>query len=337
MAFSKPQVMRPHGGDASSASSFSDKVCSAAIFPGDARGEVWRCGGCKRSLGQNSHCLECDGCRSWVCIKCAKISVHVYEFVNKNLGNDSFKFLCKMCKGKFDDVFARASECPPDSDVGAEVLAESQVPGEGGSCQFPGPRLDAGVSSTSGESGETHEHGMAEQVGQLVRMEVEKVLEERREREKRKCNVVAFGMEEDGKPDRDKIRKLFRVLRVGPVSVLRFYRLGKKREGVRNERPLLVSLASVCEKREVVRAAPGLACVRGYERVFVRPDVSKERRQELRQNRASRTGTVAVDPLCVVGGSAVGPREVAAVPDTRGGPLLLSRPSRPSFPPSRNE
>ena len=89
-----------------------------------------------------------------------------------------------------------------------------------------------------------------EQVRQLVRVELDKALEERKEREERKCNVVAFGIKEDGKRDKEKIRMLFRAMpmRVGPVFVVRFYRVGKK-EGVENERPLLVSL------REVVRAS----------------------------------------------------------------------------------
>ena len=335
MAFSKPQVRRTLGGDASSASSSSDKVCSTAIFSGSARDEAWRCGGCRKSLDEKSNCLECDGCRSWVCIKCAKIPVHSYQFIQKKLQNDNFKFLCKICKGKFDDAFSCPPDCPPGLDLPPPVLADHQVPAAGGSCVMSVPVAvnldgvsvasdDVAVKSKGADAGVAQVTATVEQVRQLVLLELDRAMEERQEREKRKCNVVAFGIKEDGKRDKEKIRKLFRAMRIAPVSVVRFYRVGKKKEGVENQRPLLVSLSSVHEKREVVRAAPGLAHVRGYESVFVRGDVSKERRQEMRVNRAPRGGHLAA-PVSGLGGPIlVGHGDAAARLDSRGGPLVGS-------------
>jgi len=144
------------------------------------------------------------------------------------------------------------------------------------------------------------------EVKELVRKEVERVDRERSEAERRKKNLVIFGIPEDGGKDKEKIRKLFRALRVGPISVSRFFRVGKRREGVVNARPLLVSVGSVYEKREVLRAAPSLAQVRGYERVFIRSDQSPQKRAEFRKSRGAGA-CVGGPPVPAPGASAVGP------------------------------
>ena len=100
--------------------------------------------------------------------------------------------------------------------------------------------------------------------------------------------------------------------------------MGKKKEGVQNERPLLIVLASVNEKREVVRAASGLVYVRGYESVFVRSDVTKERRQELRVSRASGSGTLDTPTLRPSEGSQLGLSGAAEFPIFRSGDKALA-------------
>ena len=115
--------------------------------------------------------------------------------------------------------------------------------------------------------------------------EVARQLEAYREREKRKFNVVVFGLEEGGSKDKVKISRLFHALGVGPISLSRYYRLGKKVEGSKISRPLLVTLGSVYEKRVVLNAVHDLMFVKGYESIFVRADRTKEKRAEFRFKR----------------------------------------------------
>ena len=88
---------------------------------------------------------------------------------------------------------------------------------------------DVAVHSKCVDLGVAQVPATAEQVRQLIRVEVDKAKEERKESEKLKCNIVTFWIKEDGKRDKEKIRKLFRVCPVSEYTI--FIITGHKRKG----------------------------------------------------------------------------------------------------------
>ena len=265
LGYSKSRAKRSSGGCASSTSS-SVKVSLSPLHSDLNLGESkWRCARCNtKQTGKKQGLLMCEGCCSWFCLRCLLISIKTFQFIKKNLKRDSFKIVCETCNPKFIECFPpKPSEDKKKSEVvlesassgGDPVVSNSNAsPGEGlvgvglkcahsedlempstksvsfgdGLAGF-GPNCVSGVNPTVvGPAVRSLPACDSAELARLLSDEVARQLEAYREREKRKLNVVAFGMEEGGAKDKVKISRLFHALRVGPVSFSRFYRLGKR-------------------------------------------------------------------------------------------------------------
>jgi len=126
------------------------------------------------------------------------------------------------------------------------------------------------------------------------------------ERERRKQNVIVFGLAvtnatdelNQRKDDTEALNKLFSSINIKADSIVSFRRFNSKQSGSSNSPPVLVKLASNVNRIEVLAAAKNLRNVPGYERVYVNQDMTdservlekqlRQRRNELNEEEASK-------------------------------------------------
>ena len=128
--------------------------------------------------------------------------------------------------------------------------------------------------------------------------------EARKDRERRKHNVMVFGLEESTPPNRGKDREnVFEILKVlqTPIGVRRLYRIGKPLDG--RVRPLLVELDGRWERDLLLSRVKRLACFPLFRRVFVRSDMPVENRKSFKGARAVPALSASCAPVSSLSGS----------------------------------
>ena len=112
-------------------------------------------------------------------------------------------------------------------------------------------------------------------------------IDDYREREARKCNVILHNIPEptseqaDGRKleDSEQVSDMFQSgLEVDQVQIQSIVRLGKKIQG--RARLTKVTLDSVKSKRELLNNAKKLRSTEKWERVYITPDLSPREREE---------------------------------------------------------
>ena len=254
-----------------------DQVC---VHPSLGSNGACPCGGCRRELGKNSDSLQCEKCLNWFCLPCTNLKKCSYLLLNKHPNiSEIFPFLCISCKR----ILGIISTTPSSSCLNSSPLLPESPP-------LPTPPADFSLSEkiksleSSLEDLKKSLSKILEDSGSSARKSVsDSVAKEfslRRDRERRRKNVLVFGVQENVPPSREKDREnvfeIFRNLEV-PVRTFRAFRIGKPVEG--KGRPLLVELGGVWERNLLLGRAPRLSCLRGFERIFVRPDLPLENRR----------------------------------------------------------
>lgn len=123
------------------------------------------------------------------------------------------------------------------------------------------------------------------------------LLEEMKQRDLRKCNVVIYGVREPTtgnvherrQADEDKCDELFEFLGISHGNVQSVKRLGKKRED--NKRILCVTLKDENSKHLLIKRSKQLRRSPSYENIFIKPDLTFVQRQldyELRKELQKR-------------------------------------------------
>ena len=164
-------------------------------------------------------------------------------------------------------------------------------------------------------------------VKESVSQSVDEEISLRRERARRRKNVMVFGLRESSPPsrenDRKSVGKMFGALEV-PVRNFRVFRIGKPVPG--KDRPLLVDVNGVWERNLLLARASRLSVLNEFKCVFVRPDLPPENRGRRPQ------GVVRSVPLPPISSFDSSPR--SAVPPCYAVPSLLSLPFPLSVVPS---
>ena len=229
--------------------------------------------------------------------------VQTYQTFDKSEQlQNTLKFFCKGC-----EISLVPSRDGVGAGVGAPVPPSEPAPAVAGvglrEVQAVGVDLREMVDRLTSEM-EALRRQVAE-VGASTRCAVQDEIGQYRQRERRKCNVVAFGLPEGGRDgDRVKWFDLLRFCGVS-VSVARTFRIGRYVKG-NPPRPLLVQLGSVGDKYLLLSNVKKLRDS-PFSRVFVRADLLP----------AGRSGAVVSGrPSSAMPPSAVGPSVVRHVRDS---------------------
>lgn len=241
------------------------------------------CSECESDIYDHDPALQCDLCENWYCNQCLGFSKSVYAFMNSTKVSDGIMWFCKHCRislpaskkllQRLDDLESKQTNYEKQIKSLQKCIEEkSKTP----QSQVPNDR-----------SGNTDK---AESVN--VASIISQVLEEQQEREKRKLNIVCFGLPESEETspvtrredDANRIQKIIdEVMEVDSTMTLQPIRLGRYNAEAVKSRPVKFSVPSVENKQRILESARTKLKISNQERckdLFFHSDLTANQRKE---------------------------------------------------------
>lgn len=268
--------------------------------------EIHICSFCKHEYGDaDDKMMICERCGSYVCISCADLNAEEYSFMQRT---NSLHWFCNTCETpamnavKSDRLIEEKCLAlfknfrqQVELDVKTQI---SELREEIVNKEIAGLRTELEqVKRQFGnhEKNETGNEGSSEK-----KEKKEDVLSELEERNRRKANLVWFGVPESGSEDVNERKKadarfitdccsrtLGVKVEIGACRRLRS-QAGSQTEGGSGKRPLLVTLKDSNDVGMVLREAKKLRSSQEFNSVFVKKDSTPLERAELKKLLAVR-------------------------------------------------
>jgi len=266
-----------------------------------------QCGECLVGVKQNDKALQCDLCNTWVHIKCGRVSDSMYNSLKKaSKDGTGVKWFCDKCEPQFEKIKselrlvserqAQMEEKQTELDLKVKKLTEEwgEVKNQ---CEEwkkeyslrinDDPVREETVGGLKDEieslkksyadmvvatrsEGEGNERSANN--NKIMQMEVSEAME----REKRRYNLVIFGLEETGDElaTKRKVKEIENIVGIEEGKVKYFGRVGRL---VSSGKARAVRI--VCEdaeaKRSFLKGANKLKESEGYQRVYINQDLTK--------------------------------------------------------------
>ena len=218
------------------------------------------CAQCETAFkGKCSKSMNCSICNYWFCLECSHISNKIYDVLKSEPNVKNLPFSCDGC----------SRVLPKLTELATTLNSQQQ-------------RI---------ESCERKVDSIRESLQCTVEKQVEKAINEYKEREDRKCNLIIHNvtvpepksksMDKKG-DDESSVRRIFGITKCDEVKVVEFTRLGRPTAG--KDRLLKVQLGSVADKHKVLdgtkhlRAKFGDDYAHEWSKIFITPDQTKEER-----------------------------------------------------------
>lgn len=201
---------------------------------------------CKNDIRESDVCFECDGCHRPIHGSCTELSAS--EIKCLQLKKRIMKFFCNHCNAGLSglpDLLATINIMRQEIAELKEAMSHKSVE----------------VSSNSGRVA----------TSELVT----KVVNECRERELRKSNVVIFGLHEAtaGVDDRMSVESVLRAVEPNvEMADVKLYRLGKSVGDAGKPRPVRVIFPSSAQVENIIKKAGRLGASQRYQSVYINYD-----------------------------------------------------------------
>ena len=269
------------------------------------------CGSCSLIVMEDDSAIECELCGFWFHCTCQNVSMKLYDTIN-DLDCDTLHWYCRTCNGTAGSMLkmmtslqTNQSELKTEvSGLRAEVqkcndkIATSQK-----NMEKKMEELKKDIPNQGNESNSCS-------VGNVEKIVANK-LDDFVERERRKNNIIIFGVPESQsqnaevrkKADFDQVCSIIhKDLNVKPdvVPVRTLYRLGKKSDSAR---PLKVVMENGAIAEEVLRKARAVKLA-SIQITRDRTKVEREEYKQLRNDLKERTDS-GEDDLVIRGGKIV--------------------------------
>lgn len=208
-----------------------------------------QCGQCEEAFSKKQKAMNCSVCKFWFCLDCSHVSNKLYETL-KNETSSNLPFNCDGCVRLLPSLTDIAARC---------------------------------------KSFEDKIHEMENTMDERIKRKVEQAIDDFKEREERKCNIILHNILEpagDEKKEEDvrQVKEIFQVMKCQDVDIKSVVRLGKPLPG--KKRLVKVTLDSVNSKHHVLGGAKLLRSKgeRGeplhlFCNIFVTPDLTKDERE----------------------------------------------------------
>lgn len=245
---------------ASKASKTDQQKCPS---PGTAtRSNQKQCAQCDQLFKKNQRSMNCNVCSYWFCLDCSHVSGKLYD-VLRNETTPNLPFNCDGCLRLL----------PKLNEIGLKLESHSKQ-----LIVFDRKFQD-----------------IEESINEKVNKRVEIAIEEFREREERKLNIIVHNIpeptnEDKKREDLEKLRNIFSTIECDDVVPKAFVRLG--RPGSYKPRLLKVMLESVSSKRRLLGGTKFLrkkngdgAVDHGWSNIYITPDLTKQERDLNRELR----------------------------------------------------
>lgn len=211
---------------------------------------------CEGTINDITKALRCDFCASWVCLHCTGLPERLYDLMmDQEVPN--VLWTCDSCVHALPTIknLGKTLQCVKDD----QDVCKSEI-----------SRIDSKV----------------DRLEDSIDSKIHEAIEDYRERESRKCNVIVHNVPEsskqDGKErmdeDKEKIKTMMKDgMTIEDVTINSIVRLGKREEG--KTRLLKVVVDSVKCKRALLLKAKKLRETDTWKKVFITPDYSPKERQ----------------------------------------------------------
>ena len=287
------------------------------------------CGMCGIEVKENDKALTCDLCREWVHIKCGGVPNKLYKAI-KELGEDcstlGIRWFCKNCNSQMDSLkmelkmikdkqtnfeknyeniegilmrvqedYSDLRKCVDELSIKVnKSVSDNQEKVEDVTVLkeeiIELKRSYADIARENTVEGAT---GISTHIASEVNVQAE--VSEAWGRERRKNNLVIFGIDETSNEERtrDKVKDILQAVGIDEAKVKYFGRVGKN---ITENKTRLVRV--VCDdsetKRKILKDANKLKGIEGYNRIYISLDltkvqqtVDKKLRDKLREIRVS--------------------------------------------------
>ncbi len=250
------------------------------------------CGSCQKEVFEEDEAIQCETCHMWFHIKCQKVSQKKYKFLNCEDGQ-GLHWFCLICERTTLPMVTRMSALEAQI-VKVEEKVEKKADKE--EVQAEIKRLEDDMKNKVDKVAVEELMKKAEPQPSTSKQATErdvmaKSISELEERDKRKSNMMFFGVDESDSDDAD-TRKTHDIMKVKEVceelgedvNVEKTVRLGTKSKD--KVRPIKVTLTTPNMKKNVLLKAKNLRESKNEksQNIFIKPDltpIQREVEQEL--------------------------------------------------------
>lgn len=235
------------------------------------------CEDCNKDVVQEDKALICRVCEKWYHIKCQRISVAEYEFLQKS--DDSIQWFCKSCKGASQKMFKMLTLVHKRQD---QIETEVKTLNNG---------MKECNSKIDSQSKAVHEivqdvSDIKMHMPTMISEKVGEFLQDKHEEEIREKNLVFFNVKEQetDNPKESDIATVVDgicgdVLNVTAVELKDITRLGRFNPGAANMRPLRVTIESRAVRGGILKNAHKLRNSVNFKKVGISRDLTKKQRE----------------------------------------------------------
>lgn len=233
------------------------------------RSDTSVCIDCNSSLAKCKS-IKCDFCSSWNCFKCCQLPKVIFDEIGKV---DSILWTCKHCKIAIPGIKNLLVKIT-SFETKFEELEKKLCDLQNGSVQ-PEPKQNNAQQKNDRPD-----------VQEMVRQE----LEEQRERDSRKFNVLVHNVPEckPGEKEEDLVDHILNTELSLQVETGKCFRLGRLFQDRRKPRPVKFVCKDLATKHSIIDAGKLLNNHEKYSNVYVTTDLTKAQREEAYQLRVER-------------------------------------------------
>jgi len=262
------------------------------------------CGHCGRICsgeGQLNEAIQCDLCASWVHASCEDVSSDDYKLLtNLTATTDNLIYYCNLnqCLSRVKQIVFQHLSKPPNrseefsnrtEDFSQPVLlSEHQT-----LCDSVSALSDKiNHLCAKNDQLQTQINCTISSLSDQAQMASPNAIDEYMDRERRKSNLIVYGLPEASAPtgperrsaDINRIQELVHSeFNLTSLETTKCFRLGKRSS---NPRPLLISIVDNSIRRQILRNAKILRNSNSYKNVFISPDLTPQERVVNKQLRA---------------------------------------------------
>lgn len=270
-----------------------------------ANTKLAKCEDCGLKIGTTTPALNCERCNKiWMCTQCLRMSQELYDLLQQD---SNLKWLCDDCKKCMADKKDDTKDDSKSSELKELILAMSAQ------LQTQYQRLETLIQNKVDQREheelairvtaleESQDPINTHEIQQMVEARVAICIDEYREREARKLNLVVHNLpeqdmetpEERKTADIVEMKNVLKEIECDDAVITNMQRLGKKNENTPKPRLALLKMENVAGKRRVLSAAKMLrnSQNQSWKGTFISPDMSpatRKTQQKLRQELRDR-------------------------------------------------
>ena len=241
------------------------------------------CIDCNQVVTDDDDGCECDVCELWFHAECQNVTPIVYQAITDE--QERLSWYCNYCHRGAKKLIKKIKkiEKKQDDDTKEIKSAVERITKLEESNNTTSERITK-LEENNNETG-----GNPVNIDTLVASKVSEEIEEYRERELRKLNIILHNVpeskeesvEERRADDTRMIKEIARKINVLQIEITKIVRLGEKPEAGKN-RLMRVTLENTTQKRNMLQNAKKLRDAKDgiMDKIYISPDLSKKAREK---------------------------------------------------------